>query len=65
LRSPDRAFIVVTHYQRLLDYIVPDFVHVLADGRVVKSGDKRLAQELEKEGYRWIEKEPVVEGVVA
>ena len=65
LRSPDRAFIVVTHYQRLLDYIVPDFVHVLADGRVVKSGDKRLAQELEKEGYRWIEKEPVVEEVVA
>ena len=65
LRSPDRSFIVVTHYQRLLDYIVPDFVHVLADGRVVKSGDKRLAQELEKDGYRWIEKEPVVEEVVA
>ncbi|MDA9982273.1 Fe-S cluster assembly ATPase SufC [Gammaproteobacteria bacterium] len=65
LRSPDRAFIVITHYQRLLDYIVPDFVHVLADGRVVKSGGKRLAQELEKEGYRWIEKEPVVEEVVA
>jgi Fe-S cluster assembly ATP-binding protein len=65
LRSPDRAFILVTHYQRLLDYIVPDFVHVLADGRVVKSGDKRLAQELEKDGYRWIEKEPVVEEVVA
>jgi Fe-S cluster assembly ATP-binding protein len=65
LRSPDRAFIVVTHYQRLLDYIVPDFVHVLADGRVVKSGDKRLAQELEKDGYRWIDKEPVVEEVVA
>ncbi len=65
LRSPDRAFIVVTHYQRLLDYIVPDFVHVLAEGRVVKSGDKHLAQELEKEGYRWIVKEPVVEEIGA
>jgi Fe-S cluster assembly ATP-binding protein len=55
LRSPDRAIIVVTHYQRLLDYIVPDFVHVLADGRVVKSGDKSLALELEDKGYGWIE----------
>ena len=55
LRSPDRAVIVVTHYQRLLNYIVPDFVHVLADGRVVKSGDKGLALELEDKGYGWIE----------
>jgi Fe-S cluster assembly ATP-binding protein len=61
LRSPDRAFIVVTHYQRLLDYIVPDFVHVLADGRVVKSGGKDLALELEKEGYKWIATEPAAE----
>lgn len=51
LRSPDRALIVVTHYQRLLDYIVPDFVHVLADGRIVKSGGKELAHELERSGY--------------
>lgn len=58
LRSEQRAFIVVTHYQRLLDYIVPDYVHVLADGKVVKSGDKTLALELEKAGYRWIEREP-------
>ena len=61
LRNEERGFIVVTHYQRLLDYIVPDFVHVLADGKVVKSGDKNLALELEKEGYKWIEKEPVVQ----
>ncbi|MDX1341923.1 Fe-S cluster assembly ATPase SufC [Reinekea sp. G2M2-21] len=59
LRSPDRSFIVVTHYQRLLDYIVPDYVHVLADGKIVKSGGKELALELEKEGYRWIEGETV------
>lgn len=58
-RSPDRAFIVVTHYQRLLDYIVPDFVHVLADGKIVKSGGKELAHELEKDGYGWIEQETV------
>jgi Fe-S cluster assembly ATP-binding protein len=51
LRSPDRSMIVVTHYQRLLDHIVPDFVHVLADGRMVKSGGKELAQELERTGY--------------
>ncbi len=56
-RSPDRSFIVVTHYQRLLDYIVPDYVHVLADGKIVKSGGKELALELEKEGYGWIEGE--------
>lgn len=54
LRSPDRSFIVVTHYQRLLDYIVPDYVHVLADGKIVKSGGKELALELEKDGYRGI-----------
>ena len=54
LRSPDRAFIVITHYQRLLDYIVPDFVHVLAGGRIVKSGGKELAHELEARGYDWI-----------
>ena len=51
LRSPDRAMIVITHYQRLLDYIVPDFVHVLSKGRIVKSGDKSLAHELEAKGY--------------
>lgn len=56
LRSPDRALILVTHYQRLLDYIVPDYVHVLSAGRVVKSGDKALALELEEKGYGWIEK---------
>jgi len=54
LRREDRSMIVVTHYQRLLDYIIPDFVHVLAGGRIVKSGDKNLAHELEKEGYGWI-----------
>lgn len=51
LKTPENAVIVITHYQRLLDYIVPDFVHVLADGRIVKSGDKNLALELEKNGY--------------
>ena len=55
MRSPDRAIIVVTHYQRLLDYIVPDYVHVLSGGRIVKSGEKDLALELEKRGYGWIE----------
>jgi len=57
LRSPERAFIVVTHYQRLLDYIVPDYVHVLAGGRIITSGDKSLALELEEKGYGWIENE--------
>jgi Fe-S cluster assembly ATP-binding protein len=57
LRRPDNATIVVTHYQRLLNYIVPDFVHVLAGGRIVKSGGKELAHELEQRGYAWIEKE--------
>jgi len=51
LRSPERSALVITHYQRLLDYIVPDFVHVLADGKIVKSGDKSLALELEEKGY--------------
>ena len=55
LRSPDRAMLVITHYQRLLDYIVPDVVHVLLDGRIVKSGDKELARELEARGYEWLE----------
>ncbi|CAN5836014.1 Fe-S cluster assembly ATPase SufC [soil metagenome] len=55
LRSPDRATIVVTHYQRLLNYIVPDYVHVLSAGRIVKSGGKELALELEQKGYGWIE----------
>ena len=55
LRTPDRAMIVVTHYQRLLNYVVPDYVHVLADGRIVKSGDKDLALELEQTGYIGVE----------
>ncbi len=62
LRSPEKATIVVTHYQRLLDYIVPDFVHVLYQGRIVKSGTKELAMELEEKGYDWIKAE--VEAVV-
>jgi Fe-S cluster assembly ATP-binding protein len=57
LRSPERAIVVVTHYQRLLNYIVPDFVHVLSDGRIVKSGGKELAFELEEKGYVWLEVE--------
>jgi Fe-S cluster assembly ATP-binding protein len=60
LRSPDRAFLMITHYQRLLDYVVPDFVHVLADGRIVESGDKSLALKLEAHGYTGI-----VEGAAA
>jgi Fe-S cluster assembly ATP-binding protein len=58
LRSKDRAMIVVTHYQRLLNYIVPDFVHVLVEGRIVRSGGKEMALELEEKGYSWLEKEP-------
>lgn len=54
LRSPERAIVVVTHYQRLLNYIVPDFVHVLVDGRIVRSGDRRLALKLEEKGYSWL-----------
>ncbi|HEY3780821.1 MAG TPA: Fe-S cluster assembly ATPase SufC [Fimbriimonadaceae bacterium] len=57
LRSPDRSFLVITHYQRLLNYIVPDFVHVLVEGRIVRSGGKELALELEEKGYGWIEEE--------
>ena len=57
LRTKDNAFIVITHYQRLLDYIVPDFVHVMYDGRIVKSGGKELAFELEEKGYDWIKQE--------
>jgi Fe-S cluster assembly ATP-binding protein len=59
LRRKDRAMIVITHYQRLLNYIVPDFIHVLYDGRIVKSGSKELALELEVKGYDWIKAEPV------
>jgi Fe-S cluster assembly ATP-binding protein len=57
LRSPERSIILVTHYQRLLDYIEPDFVHVLAGGRIIRSGDKMLAHELEQKGYGWLEQE--------
>jgi len=57
LRRPDNAIIVVTHYQRLLNYIVPDFVHVLVDGRIVKSGGKDLALQLEERGYDWVREE--------
>lgn len=57
MRSSERSFIVVTHYQRLLDFIVPDYVHVLAGGKIVKSGDKELARELEAKGYGWLESE--------
>ena len=57
MRSPDRAMLVVTHYQRLLNHIVPDFVHVLVDGRIVRSGGPNLALELEEKGYGWIEGE--------
>jgi len=58
LRSPERAIVLVTHYQRLLDYIVPDFVHVLLDGRIVRSGGKELAEELEARGYEWLQPVP-------
>ncbi|MEF2156568.1 Fe-S cluster assembly ATPase SufC [Luteimonas sp. FXH3W] len=54
LRSPDRSFVLITHYQRLLDYIKPDFVHVLADGRIIESGGPELALQLEEQGYAWI-----------
>ena len=57
LRSENNAFIIITHYQRLLEYIVPDFVHVLYDGRIVKSGTKELALELEEKGYDWLKEE--------
>src|SRR6056297_1408914 len=57
LRRPDNATLVITHYQRLLDYIIPDFVHVMLDGKIVKSGGKELAYELEEKGYDWIKEE--------
>ncbi len=57
LRRPDNAFVVITHYQRLLEYIVPDIVHVLFDGRIVRSGGRELAMELEEKGYEWIRSE--------
>jgi len=62
LRSPDRAVLLITHYQRLLDYVVPDFVHVLNDGKIVTSGGKELALTLEEKGYAWLEKEPATAG---
>jgi Fe-S cluster assembly ATP-binding protein len=65
LRGPGRALLVITHYQRLLDYIVPDFVHVLSEGRIVRSGGKELAHELERKGYGWLEKEPPAGGARA
>jgi len=58
-RSPDRSFILITHYQRILNYMQPDFVHVLMNGRIVKSGTMELAKELEEKGYSWIEEEMV------
>jgi Fe-S cluster assembly ATP-binding protein len=64
LRSPERAMILVTHYQRLLTYIVPDFVHVLVEGRIVRSGGKELALELEERGYAWLEEAPAPAGVL-
>ena len=60
LRRADRAIVMVTHYQRLLDYIEPDHVHVLSGGRILKSGDKSLALELEKRGYDWVKQEAAV-----
>ena len=59
LKSKDNATIIVTHYQRLLDYIITDFVHVLYDGKIVKSGGKELALELEDKGYGWLEEEKI------
>ncbi len=58
MRDEDRAFLVITHYQRLLNYIVPDFVHVLVDGQIVQSGGKELAERLEEKGYTWLKKQP-------
>jgi Fe-S cluster assembly ATP-binding protein len=65
LRSPQRAILMVTHYQRLLNYIQPDFVHVMMDGQIVKTGDKSLALDLEERGYDWVEKEAAHLGAVA
>ena len=61
LRTKDNAFLVITHYQRLLDYIIPDFVHVMYDGRIVKTGDKDLALELEEKGYDWVKELEIVQ----
>ncbi len=63
LRSPERAIVVVTHYQRLLNYIIPDFVHVLSEGRIVRSGGKELALELEEKGYGWIDESEAAQPV--
>src|SRR6266704_1426505 len=60
LKRPDNAQLVITHYQRLLDYIIPDFVHVLVDGRIVRTGDKQLAMDLEEKGYDWITRQEAV-----
>jgi Fe-S cluster assembly ATP-binding protein len=57
LKGPEKSFLVITHYQRLLNYIVPDIVHVLSEGRIIRSGDKNLALELEEKGYDWLKKE--------
>ncbi len=62
MRSPERAMVLVTHYQRLLEYVQPDFVHVMADGRIVRSGDRELARELERQGYAWLEQEEALAG---
>jgi len=62
MRNSNRAFLVITHYQRLLDYIVPDYVHVLIDGHIVKSGDKHLALDLEEKGYSWVQDKQVTHG---
>jgi Fe-S cluster assembly ATP-binding protein len=63
LRNPERSFVLITHYQRLLNYIVPDFVHVLMDGRIVRSGGRELALQLEDQGYEWLEDAPATAGV--
>ena len=65
LRGPERSMLVITHYQRLLDYIVPDHVHVLSDGRIIHSGGKELAHELEEKGYGWLEVAPPEAGASA
>ena len=57
LKSPENAYVVITHYQRLLDYIVPDFVHILYEGKIAMTGDKNLAVKLEENGYEWVKKE--------
>jgi Fe-S cluster assembly ATP-binding protein len=65
MRDQNRGFLVITHYQRLLDYIVPDYVHVMVDGRIVRSGGKHLALELEEKGYAWVQDEPAEHGAGA